>query len=40
MEIAFIKRKDIIDRYLDKILNGYKLTDDDIEFLNDMSNES
>lgn len=38
MTIKFINRKQIINNYLDKVLNGYILTEEDRSFLNDMSN--
>lgn len=37
IEVNFVSREEIVDRYLDKVLNGYVLTEDDRDFLKDMA---
>lgn len=40
MEIKFVSRQSIIDNYLEKVFDGYELTESDVEFISDMSNGS
>lgn len=36
MKIQIISREEIVNRYLDMMLEGYKLNNEDIELLKDM----